>query len=281
MKYVAFLDILGFKNKLKGLSQNEARSFMGKFSSIVYHDFQVKSEEINGLVVSDSVVLSTKDVKQDSLKSLVNLVLLICKDEFAQNGILLRGAIAKGEFDEMPARELKNLRKELIVGQAYVDAYLLENSVKTIGINLSKDVYDDLQNCDQNVEITEEKIKKETHYVLKYITAEYLCHEDNLKQFVKFASDSNWLPHYYNTLYFALKNEKNDKKVEQVFRNLLRLVCDGKPTDNWRPLDAFIKYSFHEDVIENYQKRFLKHIRNHLFKSEYDYYDHFIRNTGY
>lgn len=133
---------------------------MGKFSSIVYHDFQVKSEEINGLVVSDSVVLSTKDVKQDSLKSLVNLVLLICKDEFAQNGILLRGAIAKGEFDEMPARELKNLRKELIVGQAYVDAYLLENSVKTIGINLSKDVYDDLQNCDQNVEITEEKIKK-------------------------------------------------------------------------------------------------------------------------
>ena len=74
-----------------------------------------------------------------------NLVLLICKDEFAQNGILLRGAIAKGEFDEMPAREMKNLRKELIVGQAYVDAYLLENSVKTIGINLSKDVYDDLQ----------------------------------------------------------------------------------------------------------------------------------------
>ena len=113
------------------------------------------------------------------------------------------------------------------------------------------------------------------------MTAEYLCHEDNLKQFVKFASDSNWLPHYYNTLYFALKNEKNDKKVEQVFRNLLRLVCDGKPTDNWRPLDAFIKNSFHEDVIENYQKRFLKHIRNHLFKSEYDYYDHFIRNTGY
>ena len=169
----------------------------------------------------------------------------------------------------------------MIVGQAYVDAYLLENSVKTIGINLSKDVYDDLQNCDQNVEITEEKIKKETHYVLKYITAEYLCHEDNLKQFVKFASDSNWLPHYYNTLYFALKNEKNDKKVEQVFRNLLRLVCDGKPTDNWRPLDAFIKNSFHEDVIENYQKRFLKHIRNHLFKSEYDYYDHFIRNTRY
>ena len=67
----------------------------------------------------------------------------------------------------MPARELKNLRKELIVGQAYVDAYLLENSVKTIGINLSKDVYDDLQNCGQNVEITEEKIKKETHYVLR------------------------------------------------------------------------------------------------------------------
>lgn len=93
-----FFRHLGIQNKLKGLSQNEARSFMGKFSSIVYHDFQVKSEEINGLVVSDSVILSTKAVKQDSLKSLVNLVLLICKDEFAQNGILLRGAIAKGSL---------------------------------------------------------------------------------------------------------------------------------------------------------------------------------------
>lgn len=65
-----FFRHLGIQNKLKGLSQNEARSFMGKFSSIVYHDFQVKSEEINGLVVSDSVVLSTKDVKQDSLNPL-------------------------------------------------------------------------------------------------------------------------------------------------------------------------------------------------------------------
>lgn len=29
MKYVAFLDILGFKNKLKGLSQNEAEVLWG------------------------------------------------------------------------------------------------------------------------------------------------------------------------------------------------------------------------------------------------------------
>ena len=268
MKYVAFLDILGFKNKLMTIHQENAKNFIGDFSSTVYAIFQQKRGKVNGLIVSDSVVLSSNDVTQISLVSLVDVVQTICREEFSQNGILIRGAIAKGEFDDMPAKELPNLRKRLIVGQGYVDAYLLEGSLKTIGINISKEVYDDLKNCynyDVNFDIIEEKFEKSEHYVLRYLTVDYLLDGTHLRSFVQLASESGWLPHYYNALYFALKSENNDRKVEQVFLNLAQLVCDEKPTDNWRALDKFIKNSFHKDVLDNFQIRFLKYIRKHLF----------------
>lgn len=50
MKYVAFLDILGFKNKLKQLPQNEAKGFIGDFSSTVYSIFQWQLGKINGYI---------------------------------------------------------------------------------------------------------------------------------------------------------------------------------------------------------------------------------------
>lgn len=266
MKYVAFLDILGFKNKLQNLPQDQAKGFIGDFSSTVYSLFQRQQEIINGYIVSDSIILSTNDVMQENLITLIELIENICTSEFSQNGILIRGAVAKGEFDEMPAKELPHLQKKLIVGQAYVDAYLLESSVKTIGINLSEEVYDDLKNCDKSFDILDERIEKATHYILRYITIDYLLDEKNIKQFVRLASESNWLPHYYNALYFALKREKNDKKVDQVFQNLSQLVCDGKPSDNWRALDTFIRNAFQHDVFDDYQTRFLKYIRKHLFQ---------------
>lgn len=89
--------------------------------------------------------------------------------------------------------------------------------------------------------------------------------ETNLKKFVNLATESNWLPHYYNTIYFAMKRESNDKKVEQVFVNIQNIVCNNNPSENWRDVDMFIKNSFNEDVMSEYKTRFLKHIRKKLF----------------
>ena len=87
------------------------------------------NREINGYIVSDSVILYSRDTSENSLDSHVRMIKKICRSEFARSGILICGAIAKGEFDKIPATELPKLQKQLIVGQAYVDAYLLENSV--------------------------------------------------------------------------------------------------------------------------------------------------------
>ena len=88
--------------------------------------------------------------------------------------------------------------------------------------------------------------------------------EKNLKRFIKLANESGWLPHYYNTIYFAMKLEKSDNKIEQVFLNIQKQVCDEKPGENWRDLDLYIKNSFADGVIAEYKTRFLKHIRKCL-----------------
>lgn len=95
--------------------------------------------------MSDSFIIYSNNVETDTLSDLIDIIRKICHREFIDNGILIRGAIAKGEFDAPEAKELSSLRKGLIVGQAYVDAYLLEDKgAKTVGILLSDEVYRDV-----------------------------------------------------------------------------------------------------------------------------------------
>lgn len=275
MKYVAFLDILGFKNKLGSLDQGQARTFISDFSRTVYDIFHYyygysdhNDKKINGYIVSDSIILNTKDTNQESLEELISMVNEICKKEFIQNGILIRGAIAKGEFDKMPASELSNLSKGLMVGQAYVDAYLLEGKVKVIGISLHKDVYNDMDNlCRYNMSenIFEEKINGETIYVMRYLTLDLLLEDESLHKYIEFARDAKWIPHYYNGLYFAMKSVKNDRKIEQVFDKIIKIISEGELKDVWSDIDLFIENTFSDGVIKEYKRRFLKYLRGKIF----------------
>ncbi len=266
MKYVAFLDILGFKNKLRNLKHTSAKEYIGKYSSCIYNIFMNtnSNREINGYIVSDSVILYSRDTSENSLDTLVRMIKEICRSEFTRNGILIRGAIAKGEFDKIPATELPKLQKQLIVGQAYVDAYLLENSVKVIGINLSEEVYQDIINANIPSDVFVEKNGKDTNYLLRCINMNFLLNKRNLSRFIKLAQNSKWLPHYYNTIHFAIKNERDSKKIEELLTAIEEVVCDGKPSENWRQLDDFIRNVFSEGVIDGFKQRFLKHIRHHL-----------------
>lgn len=268
MKYVAFLDILGFKNRIRGLKAEEAKDLIRAFSGTIFDIFKEKNSDskINGYIVSDSVILYSEDDKKDSLEALIKLTREICEKEFIKNSILIRGAIEKGEFDKVPAEERLDLEKGLIVGEAYIDAYVGEGSVKVMGVILSEDVYEDIKDIlDPNItkDIVEEK-KDKKYYLLRYINVDFLC-KDNLTKFITRAKESKWLPHYYNTIYFATKKE-NDKKIEEMFVNIENTVCNKRPSKNWRDLDLFIKNAFAEGVIYAFKRKVLKHIRKKLIQ---------------
>lgn len=287
MKYVAFLDILGFKDRIRGLQPEEAKKLIRAFSQTIFDIFKKKNsdkensdkensnDKIKGYIVSDSVILYSEDDKKDSLEALIKLTREICEKEFIKNSILIRGAIEKGEFDKVPAEERLDLEKGLIVGEAYIKAYLVEDSgsVKAMGVILSEDVYEDIKDIlDPNItkDIVEEK-KDKKYYLLRYINVDFLC-KDNLKNFITFitlAKESKWLPHYYNTIYFVIKKE-NDKKIEEMFVNIENTVYNKLSNKNWnknwRDIDLFIKNAFAEGVINDFKSKFLKHIRKKLIQ---------------
>lgn len=266
MKYVAFLDILGFKQKLKGLNQKEAKTYINDFSTTIANVWRSHSvDAINGYIVSDSVIIYSNDTSIKALQQLISVIDAICKESFKVNTILVRGAIAKGEFDELKAEELSSLKNGLIVGQAYIDAYLLEGTVKTLGIVLSKDVHDDYLNAELTAkQILHETLDGETYNIYRYLELEFLSEPQNLVNFIKLATSANWLPHYYNALYFALKHETAEKKINQVFSDIITVINNDSPTENWRTLDMFIKNAFESDVIRGFQTRFLKFLRGKI-----------------
>ena len=267
MKYVAFLDILGFKSVLRKMKQHEATHYISEFSSTAFFEWdKVKPRSLEGYIVSDSFIIYSKDASESALNELLYLVDRICKEEFSTNSVLIRGAIASGDFDRLEARELASLRKGLIVGQAYVDAYLLESTVKVPGIVLSEAVYHDAQNIPVfSKNIFEEKTKNAISFIYRYLSSDYLLEEEKLCKFIQLAQNSKWMPHYYNAIYFALKHEENNKKVDQIFSNIFNIICEGNPSENWRDIDTFISNAFNEDVVGGLQMRLLRYLRQKLF----------------
>lgn len=262
-KYVAFLDILGFKKKLQQLGQSAAKQYITDFSSTAYREWErFQPKRVEGYIVSDSFIIYTRDTSLDALTELLTIIDNICKKEFSENKILIRGAIAKGEFDRMPAVELSSLRKGLMVGQAYVDAYTMENTAKVAGVLLTETVYADIGELGGRFDCMEEKSSSGTNYIMRYLDYEYLSQIENMRIYVDLASSSNWLPHYYNTLYLAMKSEKNSAKVTALFENVFDSI--GDPSEYWREIDKFIENAFDRDVLSGFQKKFLKYLREQI-----------------
>ena len=83
MKYVAFLDILGFKNTLRNLKHSGAKSYIVKFSLEIYNEWKRNNKNsLDGYVISDSLIINSKDVSEKSLHDIINVTYEICRKEF-------------------------------------------------------------------------------------------------------------------------------------------------------------------------------------------------------
>lgn len=130
LRYVAFLDVLGFKEIIRSNNSewvktniyDEARRMDILFKTGLYSRVlpETSYRELEFVFISDSFIISIPTTVERSLEVLIVSCLLL--QQFfikAKRPILLRGGISKGEFYHF---------KEITFGPALVDAYLLEKN---------------------------------------------------------------------------------------------------------------------------------------------------------
>jgi len=133
--FVAFVDISGFKLMMK--TPKKAYRALDNFYQIGYDvllEYHKENEErrIDGLFISDcGVLFSRRDnfnnddnhEKQRALKPLLDAIETISQ-RMINNDYLLTASIAYGKFDYQERIEFGGIDKNLMYGNAYLDAYL-------------------------------------------------------------------------------------------------------------------------------------------------------------
>ncbi|KAB1065218.1 hypothetical protein [Salibacter halophilus] len=135
-RFVAFLDILGFKDMVMRKSHEniyETLNHISKGKKLVEkapeHDTisdKYKDAEVYVVSFSDSIVIFSKNDSFDNLRYFLLSTRWIFTTAF-NNQIPLKGAIAHGEVS-------LNKSEQIYFGQPIIDAYLMEEDVNYMGI---------------------------------------------------------------------------------------------------------------------------------------------------
>ncbi len=120
--WVAFSDLCGTKEML-AKSRHKAANALGRFYQTVY-DLHDVTQGISCLAVSDCAIfwLHGEAAAAYALDSLLN-VLKDLHQRMAQAKYLVSTSVAWGAFSYQQRLELPHLRKDMVAGGAYMDAY--------------------------------------------------------------------------------------------------------------------------------------------------------------
>ncbi len=270
MKYVAFIDTLGFKQRISNISHHDAVEVIRKFNQTVYDlwsDLGYNDDtSLKGRTFSDSLIISSSGNSNQELKKIIQFLIQLFKVSITNCDFPLRGGLSVGNFDDLKATEFKNLNKGLIVGTAFIEAYLLESSKL---INGSKLLFGQEINLKINRNFSALNTRRVltdkkgfSIYELKWGDIEYLTENNHnaLNKFVELATKSKWLNHYYGTLETFLIKETSDDKREIFGRIVEKLKSDYEYFD----LDNFIENYLKSDNATFTKRSFLRYIREKL-----------------
>ncbi len=124
--WVAFSDLCGLKAMYEKDIEKAAQA-LNKFYNIVY-DLQQFNNSINSIVVSDcSVLWLDRPNCTDELSILLERVKELHQQMLPE--YLIRTTIAYGHFKYQGRLEMPRIRKNMIVGGAYLDAYANNDKV--------------------------------------------------------------------------------------------------------------------------------------------------------
>jgi hypothetical protein len=267
MKYVAFIDTLGFKQRINSITHEEAVEVIKQFNQSVYnlwHEMGLDCDKsIKGRTYSDSLVIHSQSNTNEELIKIIRFLVKLYKVSIINLGLPLRGGLAVGNFDDIPAKEFNTLQKGLVVGTAFIEAYLLESNN---GIKGSKIIFGQEINLkiERNLkEFETKKIKTDSSdriiYELKWGDILFLSENDYraLDKFIYLGVHSKWIDHYYATLETFLITETEENKQEIYSRIIERLKREFKYND----LDNFIENYLKSESATYTKRSFLKYLR--------------------
>jgi len=267
-RYVAFLDLLGFKGQVASKTQEESEEMIVEFANTVHSVWERynkgrKQELIKAMLASDSVIVYTLEQAPEELDLLLQFSLTLMREIFEQDENLLRGAISKGGFMEVRNPGTRNFKETLMVGQAFVSAYTLEGQYKSSTLQMHTDVANDVMEWFGQKKYPVDLVDREAGvYALRWGDMDYVSEMRTLSKFTEMADRSDWRPHYYNTLYSFMRRERSAAKRAELFENLMNLLAEGDPDSHWHRQDLFIRNAFHAKVDVNFQNMLLEYLRN-------------------
>ncbi len=270
MRYVAFIDTLGFKQRITKISHDSAVDVIKQFNQSVYNlwrELQLDIDHtVHGRTFSDSLIIHSQTDTNNELKKILNFLVQLYRISITKCDLPLRGGLAVGNYDDIRAIEFNNLQKGLIVGTAFIDAYLLESSN---GIKGSKLLYGQEINLKLEQQLNgfeTNKVKTtpdgKTIYELKWGDLLYLTEKnyEALNKFIDLGTTSKWIDHYYGTLETFLIRESEKNKQEIYVRIIDKLKSDYKYND----LDNFIENYLKSESALYTKRSFLKFIRGKI-----------------
>ena len=156
-KYIAFLDILGFKDLIENNKLDEIETLYDTLQKSVLFSFAVSNPEhrlkkkgedlpsigetnLNSLVISDSIIIWTDDDSQGSLLELLLAVKYFMYFSM-QSGFPLRGGISSGELIVKSGRHEKSPKFNsytTLLGLSLTRAYIIESKSEWSGCILDE-----------------------------------------------------------------------------------------------------------------------------------------------
>lgn len=205
-RFIAYFDIMGFKNMIKTGNLNDLYS---KFSNLINTNIKGnRRTRIAYYIYSDLIVVITKDSSQDSLKQLLEASIKITNDIIGLEWGM-SGSIAKGKV-------VYDSKKNIFLGQPVVDAYLTQEDVDFYGIVIH--------------ESAEEEVKK---YILDAQSKDRTKHLGDLLKEERLHFKSGyysqyhlrWFDYYYNEHgpqhpYYIKK--RSDDQIKQKLYSMMQ-----------------------------------------------------------
>lgn len=204
IKFVLYLDIMGFKDRVNKVDVSELKEQLLKFKTknkwlepLLKNDANGKTY-ISMAQFSDSIVLVSESDSENDLKRISRAAAILMQTAL-ETGFALRGAIARGEmiFDD---------NNQLFFGKALVDAYLLEEELSYYGVVFHESVEYKINNLKEG-----DKYKK-------------------LIEDIEIPLKKGKSKHYHIAWHKLMQNnkiEKNEKSIDWL--NDLRKTVSGNP----------------------------------------------------